>query len=167
MRRFWCVALVAGLSASACKIQRTPQEYIDHRSPVQQVRQTASEELTSAVAVVNQALTRGDLDAALDVLEIAPAGYLVTSDGSPPREGSEAARAAVRDWAESVRPARVVDSRVTVGPRGNTAWLMLRLEGADAAPAQMTAVVVRGDEGRWEIVQAHLSETPVTPPPPR
>jgi hypothetical protein len=116
LRRFWCVAIVVAISAPACKIQRTPQEYIDHRTPVQQVRQSAEEELTSVVAVLNQSLARGDLEGAIDVLQIAPDGYLVTSDGRPPREGDAAVREAVREWAAAAQPVRLTDSRVTVGP---------------------------------------------------
>ncbi len=160
MRRLWCAALGASLTVSACKIQRTPQEYIDHRSPVQQVRESAREELTSVLAAVDLALERGDLDAAIDALTFADDAYLVRDDGSSPLEGGGAVRSALREWTEGGGEVRAADSRVTVGPRGSSAWFLLRLERGDSrTPAQLSGVVVRGDESRWELVQAHLSET--------
>jgi hypothetical protein len=164
LRRLWCAALGASLTVSACKIQRTPQEYIDHRSPVQQVRESATEELTALLAAMDLALARGDLDAALDALAFSGDAYLIRDDGAAVVEGGPAVRSAMREWTGAQGEVRAGDSRVTVGPRGSSAWFLLRLErGSGREPAQLSGVVVRGDESRWELVQAHLSETAAHP----
>jgi hypothetical protein len=160
LRRLWCVALGASLTATACKIERTPQEYIDHRSPVQQVRMAASEELSAMITRFEQLLAAGDLEAGLDTLGFAPDGMLVTSDPAP-AEGDNTIREAMRRRIEGAGPLRPGGSRVAVGPRGGTAWFLVSLSDSSDAPLQLTGTLVRGERG-WEIVQAHLSE-PVAP----
>jgi hypothetical protein len=166
LRRLWCVALGVSLLAPACKIEQTPQEYIDARSPVQQLRSASAEELEARVTAMGEALARRDVDAALDTLDIATEGYVVHGLGSEPVVGSEEARRVFREQLEGIGPLRFAGSNVTVGPRGGTAWFSLDLEStAHNSGLQVTGVLIRRDAG-WRIVQSHLSRRGETIPQP-
>lgn len=165
MRSVWCVVLGVTLAAAGCKIERTPQEYIDHRSPVEQVRSAAAEELNAQLAVMGQAFARGDHDAALTAVDLAPDAYLVSSSGSAPLRGEAAIHGAARDYLAARGPLRPTDSRIDVGPRGTSAWFLMELSGSEGGEerVRLTGVVVRGDEGDWELKQVHLSGPPPAP----
>jgi hypothetical protein len=166
LRRLWCVALGASLLASACKIEQTPQEYIDARSPLQQLRSASAEELEERVTAMGEALARLDVDAALDTLDIATDGYIVHGLGSEPVVGSVEARRVLSEQLQRSGPLRLAGSTVTVGPRGGTAWFSLDLQNTEHdSGLQVTGVLLRRDAG-WRIVQGHLSRRgEITPPP--
>jgi hypothetical protein len=178
LRSLWCVPLVASLVATGCKIQQTPQEYIDHRTPTEQVRSGAEDELGTVIAAMSQALAGGDVESALQALPLAPDAYLVSGVGEGRvLEGGADIREALRSRLPAGDSRRVSDSRLTVGPRGTTAWFALRFEDQrTAGTAALTGVIVRGDESRWQLAHAHLSgvdgidgvepDTSATPPVP-
>jgi len=166
LRRLWCVALGASLLASACKIERTPQEYIDARSPVQQLRSASATELEERVNAMGEALALGEIDAALDTLGIAPDGYLVHGLEPEPVVGSVEVRRVLSEQLQRSGPLRLGGSNVTVGPRGGTAWFSLDLQStAHDSGVQITGVLLRRDAG-WHIVQGHLSRRGEPIPPP-
>lgn len=167
MRRLGSL-LLASLVLGACKIERTPQEFIDHRSPLVTLRQEAADELTARLLAMGQALSRGDSDAVLQGLQLAPDAYVVTAAEGAPTLGEDEIREAVEGYLARHEPLLFSDVQVTVGPRGNTAWFRAEMlagsEGA-AVPVRLTGVLVQGDEGRWQLAQAHLSRLPATAPP--
>jgi hypothetical protein len=166
LRRLWCVALGVSLLAPACKIEQTPQEYIDARSPVQQLRSASAAELEERVTAMGEALARHDVASALDTLAIAEDGYLVHGLGSEPVVGSDEARRVLREQLERSGPLRLAASNVTVGPRGGTAWFSLDLQNTERdSGLQVTGVLLRRDAG-WRIMQSHLSRRGETIPPP-
>lgn len=160
-------ALCVSLVASACKVQRTPPEYIDHRDPIAVLRDAAAEELQDRLLATGQALGRGNASEALLALAPAQDAYLVASDREAVLTGDEQIAGMLGELASPEAPVLLREVLVTVGPRANVAWFRARVgpaEGPDSALFRMTGVYVRGDEGEWRLVQAHLSA--VSPPPP-
>ncbi|CAN5620407.1 hypothetical protein BH23GEM6_BH23GEM6_03050 [soil metagenome] len=158
MRSLWFIALSACLLVTACKIERTPQEYIDHRSPVYQVRQASAEELEGRLTMMGRSMEIGDMTAFFEAVPVAADGYLITDMRAEHAVGSAEIRNEMEDYLQRARPLRAEGPRVTIGPRGNTAWFLIRLEGVEGGSnLNMTGMFVRGDEGRWQMVQSHLS----------
>jgi len=166
LRSFRFIALSACVLVAGCKIERTPQEYIDHRSPVHQVRQASAEELEGRLAMMGRSLEVGDFNAFFDAVPLGPGAYLITDLNSEYAEGSAEVREEIGEYLQRAGPLRAAGPRVTIGPRGNTAWFFIRLEGADdGSHLNMTGMFVRGDEGQWQMVQSHLSGLAGSTPP--
>lgn len=160
LSRLVTAALCAGLAVSACKVAPTPQEYIDHRQSIATLREGAEEELRVRLLAMGQALNRDDLAEA--TLALAPSGdaYLVAAGRSGMVTGETAMAGVLGAIASGERPVRLSDVRVTVGPRANVAWFHAVLDPEEAAGVpshRLTGVYVRGDQGEWRLVQAHLS----------
>lgn len=166
MSRLIHASLCATLLATACKVERTPPEYIDHRQPITVVREAAAEELHDRLLAMGQALNRGDVAEALQALSPAGDAYVLTPQGEAPLTGEEEIAGGLDRFMTERAPVRVHDVLVTVGPRANVAWFRARLDPAEAAGGdsfRITGVYVRGDEGEWRMVQAHLSPATAAP----
>lgn len=165
------VVLLTTLLAS-CKIERTPDAFVDHHTPVQEERTAAAAELRDRLLALTQALNRGDSGEAMAALEPAPDAYLVGPEAGA-ATGAEQIQIALQQVADSAMQAEVVmrDLEVDIGPRQSVAWFRGSLHASGSTPEapvlRMTGVYLR-DAGVWRLVQAHVSR-PVTepaPPPP-
>lgn len=168
MRKLSSAALCAAVLVSACKIERTPPEFVDHRQPVTELRDAASEELQARLLALGQALARGDASEAALALVPAADAYVLTPQDS--LAGEEAVGALIgRLAAEGGEGARVEDVVVSVGPRANVAWFRgtVHLPRAEIPALRLTGVFLRADEGEWRLVQAHLSSPTPEPSPPQ
>lgn len=160
MSRLTHAALCATLLASACKVERTPPEYIDHRQPIAAVRDEAVEELQDRLLAMGQALNRGDSFEALQALSPMPDAYVLTAAGDAVFTGEEQIAGALTQFASLPGEVSMSDLRVNVGPRANVAWFRAQIAHSGATgegPFRITGVYLRGDEGEWRLVQAHLS----------
>jgi len=167
-------ALFATLLASACEVQRTPAEFIDHQDPIAVLRDAAAEELQDRLLALGQALNRGNAAEAFLALAPAADAYLIPADREAALTGEERIAAELTGLVVPEGSVQLREVEVSVGPRANVAWFRARLERAapaDSSAFRMTGIYVRGDEGEWRLVQAHLSApTPPTdslpdPPP--
>lgn len=166
MTRLTTAALCASLLASACKVERTPPELIDHQDPIAVARDDAAEELQDRLLATGQALNRGDFAEALQALAPTGDAYLLPAGRETVLTGEEEIAGGLGELATLEGPVRLSDVHVTVGPRANVAWFRARLEhaGADGgSPLRVTGVYLRGDEGEWRLVQAHLSAATAPP----
>ena len=160
MSRLAIALVCASLLASACKVQRTPPEYIDHTDPIAVVRDAAAEELQDRVLAMGQALNRGDVAEALRTLAPSADGYLVAPGGEAIATGDEQIAGVLGELATLRGPVRLRDVQVAVGPRANVAWFRAEAvspEEANLAPFRITGIFLRGDEGEWRLVQGHIS----------
>lgn len=165
MSRLTAAALCATLLGSACKVQRTPMEYIDHQDPIAVLREAAADELQDRLLALGQALNRGDPAEAFQALAPAADAYLIAADREAVLAGEAPIAGALGELATPEGSVHLRAVEVTVGPGANVAWFRARLENAGAADSsayRLTGVYVRGDEGEWRLVQAHLSAA--TPP---
>lgn len=160
MPRILGAALGAVLLLSACKVERTPPEFFDHGDRIEEIRESAAEELRDRVLALGQALGRGSPAEAM--LALAPHGraaIVAPVEGvvlmGPEQIGSALARLAATPVALEMR-----DVRVEVGPQANVAWFYALVEAPGSGPEgtllRVTGVYVR-DEGAWSLVQAHVS----------
>gem|GEM_PF-4695784 len=158
MKSLCTFALSACLLVTACKIERTPQEYIDHRSPIYQARQASAEELEGRLIMMGRSMEAGDVDVFLEAVPMGPDAYLVTDLSARHALGTAEIRTELGEYLQRSGLLRADRPQVTIGPRGNTAWFLIRLQddGGDLH-LNMTGMFLRGDEGRWQMVQAHLS----------
>ncbi len=159
MIRPTAVAVCASLLASACKIERTPPEYIDHRAPIAATRGAAAEELQDRLSAIGQALNRGDSDEALRALAPTPDAYMIAPGREAVLTGEEIA-GTLAELASLPSPLELRNVVITVGPRANVAWFRAEMHypGADSGSSfRFSGLYLRGDEGEWRLVQGHLS----------
>lgn len=167
MPRFLIAAFGAAVLGSACKVERTPSEYFDHRAWSEADVEATASELQDRVLATGQAIARGSATEAL--LALAPdADARVVAPGSPDGiAGPVEIQAALRRFADSGIRVRLTLVRVTVNQRGDAAWfvadgVMQGEEGEDDIPLVVTGTYLKS-EGAWEMVQAHIS-TPEAEP---
>jgi hypothetical protein len=167
-------ALAAALLAlAACRVDRTPDEYLNPRDPAQVEGRETENEIASRVGAFGDALARGNQADAVGALMPSPDSHVMGTGANEgrPRFGPLGLAAALRDL-ELPRGAvaRTPDLRVEADGREGMAWFGTHLEilpvvGA-AAQAQRLRVsgVFTRREGEWRLVQIHLSRAEVPPP---
>jgi hypothetical protein len=166
-------ALAAALVAlSACRVERTPDEYLNPRNPAQVESRDEENELAARVAAFSEALARGGQADAVAALGPTPEAHVIGigfNDGRP-RFGPLGLAAALADLqlpADAV--ARTPDLRVEADGRG-VAWFATHVEvlpvvGAGAQPQRVRVSGVFNErEGEWRLVQVHLSRAELPPP---
>ena len=171
-------ALAAALLAlSACRVERTPDEYLNPRNPAQVERREAENEISARVGAFGEALARGATADAVGVLVPTPESHVMGigfNDGRP-RFGPLGLAAALRDLdLPTGAVARTPDLRVEADPREGLAWFATHLEvlpvvGAGGQPQRLrVSGVFNRREGDWRLVQVHLSKAEIpAPTPPR
>jgi hypothetical protein len=173
LHRILLIALSALLLLSACKVERTPRQYLSGREPAEAERQNAEGEIRARVSALGQALENGDEAGALLALAPAAEVYAIGPTGSASLVGPEGVQEMVREMVrEAPAVTEMADLRVTMGPRARVGWFVavVRVQRADTAGAgddylRMSGVYLRS-EGEWRLVQAHLSRPPTPPAPP-
>jgi len=172
------LALAAALLAlSACRVDRTPDEYLNPRDPAQVERREAENEIAARVSALGEALARGSQADAVATLVPAADTHVMGvgfNDGRP-RFGPLGLAAALGDL-ELPRGAvgRTPDLRVEADPREGLAWFATHLEvlpvvgaGGQTQRLRVSGVFTRR-EGEWRLRQVHLSKAEVpAPTPPR
>lgn len=166
-------ALAAALLAlSACRVERTPDEYLNPRNPAQVESRDEENELAARVGAFGEALSRGaqaDAVAALGPTAEAHVIGIGFNDGRP-RFGPLGLAAALADLQlPTDAVARTPDLRVEAAGRG-VAWFATHVEvfpvvGAGGQPQRLRVSGVFNErEGEWRLVQIHLSRGEMPPP---
>lgn len=171
-------ALAAALLAlSACRVERTPDEYLNPRDAAQVESREAENEVGARVGAFAEALARGGRSDAVGVLMPTAEAHVIgigLNDGRP-RFGPLGLAAAIADLQlPTDAVARTPDLRVESDGRG-LAWFATHVEvlpvvGAGGQPQRLRiSGVFNQHEGDWRLVQMHLSraETPPQPAAPR
>jgi hypothetical protein len=164
------------LALAACKVERTPQEYLDPRDPAAVERREAEQELALRVGAFREALARGDRNAAVGALVPAPETHVMGVDFNDgrPRFGPVGVAEALRDLRlPTGAVARTPDLRVESGTReGAVGWFATHLEilpvvGAGGQPEWLrVSGVFSRREGEWRLVELHLSRAQMPPAQP-
>jgi hypothetical protein len=166
-------ALAAALLAlSACRVERTPDEYLNPRNPAQVESREAENEVAARVGAFSEALARGGQADAVAVLAPTPEAHVIgigLNDGRP-RFGPLGLATAIADLGlPQGAVARTPDLRVESDGRG-LAWFATHVEvlpvvgaGGQAQRLRVSGVFNQR-EGDWRLVQLHLSRAE-TPPP--
>lgn len=170
MKRSLALALCTTTALAACRIERTPPEFFDQRSPAASEREAALSELRARLALLAAALSRGDTVGALSALTPAAGALVVGVGPSAARAGPEAIGTTLAQI-QALGPLQmnVQDMQLAVGPRANVAWFAAFLTPPGVPPGEQTARVLRVSgvyvlhEGIWQLAQAHLSY-PMMPP---
>ena len=166
-------ALAAALLAlSACRVERTPDEYLNPRNPAQVESRDEENELAARVGAFGQALARGAQAEAVAALGPTAEAHVIGigfNDGRP-RFGARGLAAAVADLQlPTDAVARTPDLRVEADGRG-VAWFATHVEvlpvvGAGGQPQRLRVSGVFNErEGEWRLVQLHLSRAEMPPP---
>lgn len=151
--------LVAGLIGAGCRVEPTPEEYIDHLSTVEEEREEAGAEVRDRLHAFVSASARGDaVQAAIslhpddDVVVLGPEGIEL--------RGAEGVRALIGGMVTTPVAVRVRDLDVETGPAGGVAWFRMVIEAPGTTPEpalyRATGTYLR-DAGLWELVQAHVA----------
>jgi hypothetical protein len=167
VKRF-CACLATVLVLAACRIEPTPERFIDHQQTAAEEIAESEEELRSRLASMMPALAAGRQDDVLTALNPHPAVLVIG-----PNEGEELTepRAIADRLAGSAGGADAAPGaiRVSVGPRNNVAWFSTELRSIEGAEAsyRFSGVFLR-HEGDWRLIQGHISRpinsTPQDPP---
>ncbi|HEX6373737.1 MAG TPA: nuclear transport factor 2 family protein [Longimicrobium sp.] len=163
-------ALAAALLAlSACRVERTPDEYLNPRNPAQVESRDAENEVASRVAAFSEALARGGQADAVAVLAPTAEAHVIgigPNDGRP-RFGPLGLSAVIADLQlPRGAVARTPDLRVEADGRG-LAWFATHVEvlpvvGAGGQPQRLrVSGVLNQREGDWRLVQLHMSRAEV------
>lgn len=167
-------ALAAALLAlSACRVERTPDEYLNPRDAAQVESREAENEVAARVGAFTEALARGGRADAVSMLMPTPEAHVIGigyNDGRP-RFGPLGIAAAIADLQlPTDAVARTPDLRVESDGRG-LAWFATHVEvlpvvGAGGQPQRLrVSGVFNQREGDWRLVQIHLSRAEMPPPP--
>lgn len=167
MRAFRAAALAVAISTAACRIERTPSEYIDREDPLAEQRQAAVDELQARLLALGQAFSRGTVTEAMIALAPARGARVVVPESDVSLEGPDEIAPALGRWLSEAPRLRVDRIQVWVGPEANLGWFevqveLLDMEDGDRGVAVTGLYLLR--ESAWELVQAHLSTS--APPSP-
>lgn len=168
-------ALAGLLAVSACRIERTPPEFLEERDlATSEVHQRAGE-IRARLALSAQTLARGDLLDATRLLRPARQLVLIPPDAPARPYGAASVYPLLTRLlpAESTR-GRLERLEVNVAPNGSVAWFAGELHGvrrSDGSPVgepwRLSGVYLLGG-GEWELVQLHVSRRVLNsqnPPP--
>jgi hypothetical protein len=159
LRRICCLLLCVA-TASSCRIERTPDHFVDNQATPADELRAAEAELRGRILAVGTAIQRrnaSDLASALgpheDLSIIGPAdGQVITTPAEVLTLLTELA-------GTDPLMARAVD--VDVSPRMNVAWFQSDFGSGGAGEAssafRFSGVFIR-EEGEWRLVQGHISE---------
>lgn len=158
------------LLSSSCRVERTPEDYIDHGTSVEEVRLSAQNEVRDRLLAFVAAVSRGDgLQAGL-ALSPSQGVRLITPLGAE-LEGDGAVRTALAQLVTTPVSLTARELDVHTAGAGGTAWFRMVVEAPGATPDPAlyhTTGTFVNDAGLWTLVQAHVSG-PVTtdsgPPP--
>ena len=162
------LALLAGL-LSACRVERTPPEYLDKGAVIETEREAAAREVQDRLLALTQALNRGGGSEVLTALDPEDDAYVVGPAADSVVRGPSGIRGILGQVVGSGGQMEMHDLEVRIGPQANVAWFRGSLHSTaggagETPPLRITGVYLR-DAGLWKLVQAHLSR-PVTPAPP-
>lgn len=154
--------LVCSASA-ACRVEQTPDEYIDHQGSIQDVRREAGAEVRDRLLAFVSSAGRGDAAQALLSLHPAANVDIVGPEGLSVA-GAAGVRTLIAGLVRTPVSLQVHEIEVETGPAGDVAWFRMVIEapGTTAEPSLYQATgTYLNDAGLWELVQAHIAG-PVT-----
>jgi hypothetical protein len=168
-------ALAGLLAVSACRIERTPPEFLEERDPATSEVQQRVGEIRARLALSAQTLARGNLLGATSLLRPARLLVLIPPDAPAKADGAAAvypllARLLPPDSARG----RLERLEVNVAPNGSVAWFagelhaVRRSDGSPWGEPWRVSGVYLLEGGEWELVQLHVSRRVLTsqnPPP--
>lgn len=175
MHRAPALAAAALLALGACRVDRTPDEFLDPRNPAQVERREAEGEIAARVGAFREALARGShADAVAALMPMAEAHVIgIGFNEGLPRYGPLGLATAIEDLRlPRGAVARTPDLRVEADPRGGQAWFATHVEvlpvvgiGGEPQRLRVSGVFTRR-EGDWRLAQVHLSRGEAPPPTP-
>lgn len=161
MSRLRVLVLAAALASASCRIERTPEEYVDHRDPTAGEIEAAEDQIHDRVVALGQAVSRGDAASALEAFSPAPDVRAIGPVEGLTLRGAEQIDSALRQLAGGRTRVEMRDVEVEVGPRANVAWFRALVAVGEDGPVAGRTLRATGvyllDEGTWQLVQAHLS----------
>ncbi|HEX5725149.1 MAG TPA: nuclear transport factor 2 family protein [Longimicrobiaceae bacterium] len=167
-------AFLALLVLSACKVERTPPEFYEHRDPSVVEEQEAQNEVRVRLGAFQQAMSRGDHGDAVEALNPLPLAAVIglRPHGGIALRGPQGLAQALGEIETPGRVlARLPDLTVSVSLREGMGWFSSHLEllptGAVPGPAERLRVsgVFLSERGEWRLTQLHLSRPEAVPPP--
>lgn len=170
MERFIIAAVGAAVLGSACKVERTPSEYFDHRQWSQEEVSETAAELQDRVLALGQALGRRSPTEAMITLAPDPNAIIFTPQQGVVLSGTAEIQRGIQAFIDSRHALRLSKVTVTVSPQGRTAWFLAEGDAREAPGEEPTPLLVTGvyvqTGGAWQLVSAHIS-TPEPPPSPQ
>lgn len=161
------ICLATALGVSACRVEVTPEEYIDHLDTIEEARQEAGAEVRDRLLAFVSSASRGD--AAQAVVSLHPAqGIEVVGPAGIAVSGGEGVRALIAQLITTPVAVRVRELDVQTGPAAGVAWFRMVIEapGTTPEPSLYHATgTYLNDAGLWELVQAHVAGPVTTAPP--
>jgi hypothetical protein len=165
LRRFWRTVGCL-LALTACRIEQTPQQYIDRQdSPADQMLASEAEN-TRRLASLSGALEGRNLVEVGGALNLDPEAVVVgLSPGAELRRADETA--AALDSIVGGASLSSGDIAVTVGPQNDLAWFQAEFASVDPELGSgfQFSGVFRRVEGEWRLLQGHISPTLAVPSP--
>lgn len=151
--------LASSLLLASCRVERTPEDYIDRSSTAEEVRAEAVSEVRDRLLAFVAAAARGEgLQAGL-ALSPGQQVRLLTPMGIE-LEGDAAVRRALAELVTTAVALRAHEVEVETAGAGTTAWFRMVVEapGTTAEPALYRATgTYVNNAGLWTLVQAHVS----------
>jgi hypothetical protein len=165
LRRICCL-LVCLLTSTSCRIEQTPDHFIDNQLTAAEELTAAEDEIRRRLLAVGPAVQRGNVTALASAL--APhtdVSIIGPEDGEVLATSTELLTSLTKLAGGEPLMARTM--AVTVSPRMDVAWFQSELasavEAADDTEIRFSGVFIR-EEGEWRLVQGHLSQSiKVTP----
>lgn len=151
------------LLASACRVERTPEDYFDRGTTAEEIRISAQGEVRDRLLAFVAAASRGDgLQAGL---ALSPSqGVRLITPLDIELEGEAAVRSAIAQLVTTPVALTARELDVYTAGTGGTAWFRMVVEAPGVTPEpalyRATGTFVN-DAGLWMLVQAHVSG-PVT-----
>lgn len=157
MRRILLLAL-ASVALAGCRIERTPEQYIDNQAARADALIAARDELALRIASLGPALARGP--AAAD--EVLAPREPISVIGPAPGQRIETARE-LNDLLANLADGHPLTSErveVTVAPGIAFAWFSAAFTAGSGAPPEsgfrLSGVLLR-ENAEWRLIQAHVS----------
>jgi ketosteroid isomerase-like protein len=158
--RLLFAALGVAVLGSACKVERTPPEYFDHRKRPAAIAAAAAAELEDRIVAFGQAVSRGSVTEAVIAAGPAVDATVLTPRAGEVLTGPDGIRGALEEITRTYGRVRVISLSVAVSPEGDAAWFTTEIGEAEPesdAPSVLVTGVYLLAEGGWRLVQAHVS----------
>jgi hypothetical protein len=165
VRRF-CSVAACSLALAGCRIEQTPQQYIDRRDTPADQLLTSEAELTRRLLEVSDAMRSNDTVGLETILALHPEVIVYGPASGEQFGGGPGIARSLSDFANG--RVLVPDVNVQVGPQNNVAWFRATYEDSTTSVSdalRFTGVFLRQDTA-WQLVLGHIS-VPATLPPPR
>ena len=169
MRRF-CWLLGLSIGVAACRIERTPEEFIDQPSPAGEDLAATQAEIRDRLIRVANALREGSTPALMNSLAPHPDGVVLGPDLPAPSPAEQLVSVLQSELGGQLLSAS--DIVVDVDSTNRTAWFLARftapgnaVEDSTTRGFDLSGVFIR-QMGEWRLVQGHITPLLILSPAP-